>query len=191
MPAEKEPAHAFDKWQSFGHVPLDLRDAVECGWSHDAAQQILAAAFPGRDGITLAEARAALASTAGNGAKTARGTSHGNASAPDPATLAGQLLEEIADYRTERARVAAEHQAIRLAKANLKKLLKGSEVGVPEVRVLAGELGWNVREDEEGVTVPVNELIPYFRRPVVRELLAAKMRQVKLAREPGRTEDDG
>lgn len=49
---------------------------------------------------------------------------------------------------------------------------------VPQLRLLADELGWNVREDEEGVTVPVNELIPYFRRPVVRQLLAAKMRQV-------------
>jgi hypothetical protein len=173
--AAKNPAHTFDKWQSFGQVRLSLDDAVECGWSRDAAQQILAAAFPGRDALTLAEARDALASANGNGAGPGTG-----AQANDPAALATELVEQIADYRAERGRVAAEHQAIRLAKVNLKKMLKGSEVDIDEVRVLAGELGWTVREDEEGVTVPVNELIPFFRRPVVRELLAAKMRQVKL-----------
>lgn len=179
--AAKNSAHTFDKWQMFGHVRLGVDDAVECGWSRDAAQQVLAAAFPGRETLTLAEARAALASSTGNGAGPARGKT------PDPAALAGELVEQIADYRAERARVAGEHQAIRLAKVNLKKMLKASEVSIEDVRVLAGELGWAVREDEEGVTVPVNDLIPFFRRPVVRELLAAKMRQVKL----GASESDG
>jgi len=173
--AAKNPAHTFDKWQSFGQVRISIEDAVECGWSRDATLQILAAAFPGRDALTLTEARDALGSVSGNGA--GPGTS---AKADDPAALAAELLEQIADYRAERGRVAAEHQAIRLAKVNLKKMLKGSEVDIEDVRVLAGELGWAVREDEEGVTVPVNDLIPFFRRPVVRELLAAKMRQVKL-----------
>jgi hypothetical protein len=180
--AAKNPAHSFDKWQMFGHVRLGVEDAVECGWSRDAALQILAAAFPGRDTLTLAEARTALASTSGNGAGP-----RASAKTDDPAALATELVEQIAEYRAERARVAGEHQAIRLAKVNLKKMLKGSEVDIEDVRVLAGELGWAVREDEEGVTVPVNDLIPFFRRPVVRELLAAKMRQVKL----GASERDG
>jgi hypothetical protein len=179
MPAKNEPAPPPDKWTSFGRVPLRAEDAVECGWSHDAARQIIDAAFPGRDGITLAEARAALAGPASNG----------DAADPaDPARLAMQLVEEVADYRAERARVAGEHQAIRLAKVNLKKMLKGSEVGIDHVRALAGDLGWSLREDEEGVTVPVNELIPYFRRPVVRALLEAKMRQVNLAPRAGEGE---
>jgi hypothetical protein len=172
MAASKEPAKPFDKWQSFGHVPLRADDAVECGWSRAAAQQILDAAFPGRETIGLGEARAALDAGQGNG---------GPPGATDPAALARQLLEEVVDYRAERARVAGEHQAIRLAKVNLKKLLKSPDVTVLQLRALATELGWAVREDEEGVTVPVDDLIPFFRRPVVRELLAAKMRQVKLA----------
>ena len=171
MSGKNAAAKPFDKWQSFGHVPLRADDAVECGWSRAAAQQILAAAFPGSDPVTLAEARAALDAGQGNGAAPP---------AADPAGLARQLVEEIADYRVERARVAGEHQAIRLAKVNLKKLLKSPDVTVPQLRALAQELGWAVREDEEGVTVPVDDLIPFFRRPVVRELLAAKMRQVKL-----------
>ncbi len=182
--AAKNPAHTFDKWQSFGQVRLSVDDAVECGWSRDAAQQILAAAFPGKETLTLAEARDALASASGNGA--GPGT---HAKADDPAALAIELVEQIADYRAERGRFAAEHQAIRLAKVNLKKMLKASEVSIDDVRVLAGELGWAVREDEEGVTVPVNDLIPFFRRPVVRELLAAKMRQVKLG--PSESESAG
>jgi len=163
----------FDKWQSFGRVVLRADDAVECGWSRDAAQQILAAAFPGRDTVTLAEARATLDAGRGNGAAPG---------AADPAGLAGQLLEEIVDYRVERARVAGEHQAIRLAKVNLKKLLKSPDVTVPQLRALGEDLGWAVREDEEGVTVPVDDLIPFFRRPVVRLLLDAKMKQCGLAR---------
>lgn len=179
MSAKKEPASPPDKWQTVGHLPLRAEDAVECGWSRDAAREIIAAAFPGRESITLAEARAALAASpataaSGNGAG-------GPAGANDVAALAAQLVEEVADYRVERAQVAAQHQPIRLAKVNLKKMLKDSEIGVEHVRALANDLGWPVREDEEGVTVPVNDIIPYFRRPVVRELLAAKMRQVKLA----------
>jgi hypothetical protein len=164
MPAKEQ--FVPDKWQAFGHVPLSAADAVECGYSRAAAEALLAAAFPGQGNLTLAQGRQALGSV--------------REGSPPEQRLAAALLEEIADYRAERARIAAEHEAIRLAKANLKKLLKGSEVTVPELRVMADELGWSVREDEEGVTVPVNELIPYFRRPVVRELLAAKMRQVKL-----------
>ena len=171
MAASKEPAKPIDRWQSFGQVPLRAEDAVECGWSREAAQQILDAAFPGRSAISLGEARAALDAGRGNG---------GPPGAADPAALAHQLLEEIVEYRAERARVAGEHQAIRLSKVNLKKLLKSPDVTVAQLRALAAELGWSVREDEEGVTVPVNDLIPFFRRPVVRELLAAKMRQVKL-----------
>lgn len=178
--AAKNPAHTFDKWQSFGQIRLSVDDAVECGWSRDAVQQIVAAAFPGKETLTLAEARAALASPSGNGAGPPKG-----AKADDPAALASELVEQIADYRAERARVAGEHQAIRLAKVNLKKMLKASEVSIEDVRVLASELGWAVREDEEGVTVPLNDLIPFFRRPVVRELLAAKMRQVKLGPSEG------
>lgn len=173
MAASKEPAKPIDQWQRFGRVPLRTEDAVECGWSRAAAQQILDAAFPGRDGLSLGEARAALdAGGSGNGA--APGAS-------DPAALARQLIDEVIEYRAERARIAGEHQAIRLAKVNLKKLLKSPDVTVAQLRALAAELGWAVREDEEGVTVPVNDLIPFFRRPVVRELLDAKMRQVKLA----------
>ena len=164
MPAKEQ--FVPDKWQAFGHVPLSAADAVECGYSRAAAEALIAAALPGRNGLTLADARNELGSVRPGG--------------PPDQRLAAELLEEIVDYRAERAQIAGEHEAIRLAKANLKKLLKGSEVTVPELRVMADELGWSVREDEEGVTVPVNELIPYFRRPVVRELLAAKMRQVKL-----------
>ena len=161
-----------DKWQAFGHVPLSAADAVECGYTRAAADAALAAAFPGESGLTLAQAKKELGNV--------------RPSSPPEKRLAAQILEEIVDYRAERAKVAGDHQAIRLAKANLKKLLKGSDITVPQLRVLAEELGWNVREDEEGVTVPVNELIPYFRRPVVRQLLAAKMRQVgRGARELG------
>lgn len=165
MPA-KEPFFP-DKWQAFGRVPLSAADAVECGFTRAAADALLAAVFPGKTGLTLAQAKQELGTI--------------RPGSPPDQRLAAELLEEIVDYRVERARIAGEHEAIRLAKANLKKLLKGSEVTVPELRIMAEELGWSVREDEEGVTVPVNELIPYFRRPVVRELLAAKMRQVKLA----------
>ena len=38
---------------------------------------------------------------------------------------------------------------------NLKKLLKSPDVSVEQLRALAADLGWQVREDEEGVTVPV------------------------------------
>ena len=155
-----------DKWQSFGHLPLSAADAVECGYSRAAAEALIAGAFPGESGLTLAQAKKELGMI--------------RPGSPPEKRMAAQLLEEIADYRAERQRVAGKHQPIRLAKANLKKLLKGSDVTVPQLRALADELGWNVREDEEGVTVPVDDLIPYFRRPVVRDLLAAKMRQVKL-----------
>jgi hypothetical protein len=163
-----------DKWQAFGHVPLSAADAVECGYTRAAAEALVSAAFPGESGLTLAQAKKELGTV--------------RPSSPPGKRLAAQILEEIVDYRAERAKVAGDHQAIRLAKANLKKLLKGSDVTVPQLRMLAEELGWNVREDEEGVTVPVNELIPYFRRPVVRQLLAAKMRQIgRGARELGPT----
>jgi len=153
-----------DKWQAFGPVPLSAADAVECGYTRAAVDAALAAAFPCASGLTLAQAKKELGTV--------------RPGSPPEKRLAAQLLEEIVDYRVERARVAGKHEAIRLTKGNLKKLLKGSDVTVPQVRLLAEELGWSVREDEEGVTVPVNELIPYFRRPVVRDLLAAKMRQV-------------
>lgn len=163
-----------DKWQAFGNVPLSVADAVECGYTRAAAEALLAAAFPGQSGLTLAQAKKELGMI--------------RAGSPPEKKLAAQLLEEIVDYRAERALVAGRHQAIRLAKANLKKLLKGSDVTVPQLRLLGAELGWNIREDEEGVTVPVDELIPFFRRPVVRQLLAAKMRQVgRGARELGAT----
>ncbi len=155
-----------DKWQAFGHLPLSVADAVECGYSRAAAEALLAAAFPDESGLTLAQAKKELGMI--------------RAGSPPEKKLAALLIDEILAYRAERAEVAGRHQAIRLAKANLKKLLKGSDVTMPQLRALADELGWNVREDEEGVTVPVNDLIPYFRRPVVRDLLAAKMRQVKL-----------
>jgi hypothetical protein len=134
-----------DPWTSLGHLPLRAEDAVECGWSREGAERLLAAFFPGANGVTLA----------------------------------------VLAYRAERARVAAAYQAIRLAKVNIKKLLKSPDVTVAQLRVLAQELGWTVREDEEGVTVPVNELIPFFRRPVVRDLLDAKLRQVGLAPREG------
>jgi hypothetical protein len=178
MPENDPTVPAADKWRSFGHVVLRPEDAVECGWSRDGARAVLAAAFPGRDGITAADARAALASAAAG----ANGASDAAAR-----LRAAALVEEIVDYRAERARIATEHQAIRHAKVNLKKLLKSPDVSLPQLRALAQDLGWHVREDEEGVTVPVNELIPFFRRPVVRALLAAKMRQVGLAPPPEQT----
>lgn len=164
MPGKNE--FTPDRWQAFGHVPLSPDDAVECGWTRAGAAALIAAVFPDRAGITLAEARAALDGAGANGSGDAR--------------RAAQLVEEVLAYRAERAEVAGAHQAIRLAKVNLKKLLKSPDVTVAQLRTLAQDLGWNVREDEEGVTVPVNELIPFFRRPVVRDLLAAKMRQVRL-----------
>jgi hypothetical protein len=172
MPAKNE--FVPDKWQAFGHVPLSAADAVECGYTRAAAEALLDAAFPGESDLTLAQAKKELGMI--------------RPGSPKEKRLAAALLEEIVDYRAERARIAGDHEAIRLAKANLKKLLKGSEVTVAQLRALGAELGWSVREDEEGVTVPVNELIPYFRRPVVRDLLAAKMRQVgRGARELGAT----
>jgi hypothetical protein len=164
-------AATTDKWQSFGRVLLHAADAVECGWSRALAEQSLAALLPSRDVLSAAEARVALDAARANG----------GAPASAALALAAQIAEEILDYRIERARVAAAYQPIRHAKVNIKKLLKSQDVKVEQLRVLADELGWTVREDEEGVTVPVDELIPFFRRPVVRQLLDAKMKQVGLA----------
>ena len=177
MPAISEPAPAIDKWQKFGHVRLHAADAIECGWSRALAEQAFAALLPSRDGFTAAEARAALYAARANGGRPATASA-----ATDPLALAAQLVEEILDYRIERARVAAEYQPIRQTKVNIKRLLKSADVKIEQLRALASELGWTVREDEEGVTVPVDELIPFFRRPVVRQLLDAKMKQVGLAR---------
>lgn len=174
MPATSEPAPGTDKWQRFAQVRLHAADAVECGWSRALAEQTFAALLPSPDGFTAAEARAALDTARASDLRPANGT-------PDPLALAAQLAEEILDYRIERTRVAAAYQPIRQTRVNIKKLLKSADVKIEQLRALASELGWTVREDEEGVTVPVDELIPFFRRPVVRQLLDAKMRQVGLA----------
>lgn len=175
MPAKKDPAPPVDKWQSFGHVKLDAAEAVECGWTPEEAVKALAPLLDGRASLTAAEARVALDALPGNGAS-------------DDRALAAQIAEELLDYRIERGRVAAYYQPIRQTRVNLKKMLKSEDVTeemtVDLLRVLARELGWNVREDEEGVTVPVDALLPFYRRPIVRQLLDAKMRQVGLARVP-------
>lgn len=181
MAAPNEPAGTADKWQSFGHARIDADAAVECGWSRDGAAQTLAAAFPGQETLTAAEARAALEAARGNGGPPAATRGDATPPAPEPGQLAARLVEDVLDYRIERAQVAARYQAIRHAKVNLKRLLKSADVNVDQLRVLGTELGWAVREDEEGVTVPVNDLIPFFRRPVVRQLLDAKMKQCGLA----------
>jgi len=90
------------------------------------------------------------------------------------------MAQEMLDYRIERAQVVADYQAIRLTKVNLKRVK--SEVGVDVLRALARDLGWTIREDEEGMTVTVEDLLPYFRRPAVRQLLDAKLAQVGRAR---------
>jgi hypothetical protein len=164
MPGDHPTVPLPDEWQGFAHVPLRVEDAVECGFSREAAQSLLRAALPGEDCVTLGAAWAALQALGANGSV--------------ERSRAAALIDDILEYRAERARVAGAHQPIRHAKINIKKLLKSPDVSVAQLRTLAQELGWHVREDEEGVTVPVNELIPYFRRPVVRDLLAAKLRQV-------------
>jgi len=168
MPAASEPPKTTDKWTRFASQRLHPADAVECGWSRTLAEQSFAALLPGRDAFTAGEVRAALDAAGANGGA-------------HPANAA-QIAEEILDYRIERGRVAAEYQPIRQTKVNIKRMLKSADVNVEQLRVLARELGWTVREDEEGVTVPVDELIPFFRRPVVRQLLDAKMKQCGLAR---------
>lgn len=94
--------------------------------------------------------------------------------------LCARIGLEMLDYRVERAEVARRCEAIRYTRANLKKLTP-RDVGIDVVRALARHLGWWLREDEEGVTVPVADLLPYFRRPVVRALLEAKRAQCGLA----------
>ena len=182
MPAPNEPATTTDKWQSFGHVKLHAADAVECGWPRTLAEQSFAAVFAARDPITAAEAHAALDAARTNGDGSPQAVAGRPAAVPaDQLGLAAELAEDLLDYRIERVQVAATYQAIRHARVNLKRLLKSPDVNVDQLRVLAADLGWAVREDEEGVTVPVNDLLPFFRRPVVRQLLDAKMRQCGLA----------
>jgi len=136
-------------------IRLFPADAVECGWSRDVAGQLFAARFPGRSSVTVAE----FAAIRSDG---------------DP--LAAQIGDEMLAYRIERERMAAAYAPIRLTRANLKRLgLDPATVGA--LRALAGELGWRLRDDEEGETVPIDDLLPFYRRPVVRTVLDRKMAQ--------------
>lgn len=177
MPADRQTTepdpehdeHEPDPWTRHGHLVLRPADAVECGWSREAADALFRELFPGRDAVPAAELHARLAG-AGDGA--------GPAGEAERRKLFAEMAREMLDYRIERQRVVAENEPIRLTKVNLKRVK--SELGVDVLRALARELGWTVREDEEGLTVPVEDLLPYFRRPVVRELLAAKRAQCGL-----------
>ncbi len=176
MPPDRPPnAQDLEKdpWTIHGHLVLRPADAVECGWSREAAEAIFRELFPGRDAVPAAELHARLVG-GGDGA--------GPVGPAERRELFAQVAREMLDYRIERQRVVAENEPIRLTKVNLKRVK--SELGVDVLRALARELGWTVREDEEGLTVPVEDLLPYFRRPVVRELLAAKRAQCGLPPAP-------
>jgi hypothetical protein len=165
-----------DKWLRWRHLVLRPADAAECGWSPAVAARAWEALLPGRDAATAAEVRDVL-----------EGTGNGTGSPPSslPAEARGVLatmVDEMLDYRIERAGVVARYQPIRLTKVNLKRVK--SEVGVEVLRALAADLGWTIREDEEGMTVAVEDLLPYFRRPAVRQLLDAKLAQCRVVR-PG------
>jgi len=175
MPPGPAPAaDAQDLWTRHGHVVLRPADAVECGWSRESAEALFRETMGGRDAAPASEVRAVL-----DGATNGGGTAGQDAAGAQRRSLFGQMAREMLEYRVERMRVVAAHEAIRLTKVNLKRVK--SDLPVDVLRTLAADLGWTVREDEEGLTVPVEDLLPYFRRPVVRQLLAAKLAQCGLA----------
>jgi hypothetical protein len=153
---------------------------VECGWSRELGEHWFRVLFPGRESASAAEVQAifADASRLASLLASSRNPSDSRA-AEDPSNLFARIAEEMVDYRIERAQAATEYQAIRFTKVNLKRLAS-AEIGMGVLRALARDLGWHLREDEEGVTVPVGDLLAYFRRPLVRQLLDAKLVQCGL-----------
>lgn len=177
-------AQGDEKWALNSDVRLYPADAVECGWSRELGQLCFRVLFPGRDWASVREVRTLLDDAESCASLAARATAELGVSAvrQEAVALFPRVAEEMLDYRIERARVVAEYDAIRFTKVNLKRAAS-AEVGVGVLRALASELGWTLREDEEGITVPVAELLPYFRRPLVRQLLDAKLAQSGITRE--------
>ncbi|HEY8516205.1 MAG TPA: hypothetical protein VIS07_11885 [Candidatus Binatia bacterium] len=169
-------ANANERWVRWRHLVLRPTDAVECGFSPEVAQRVWQAVLPDRDAATAAEVRALL-----DGA--ANGAGNGTAPAGPPRKVLetfAEMAEEMLSYRIERARVVADYQPIRLTKVNLKRVK--SELPLNVIRAMARDLGWTIREDEEGTTIAVEDLLPFFRRPAVRQLLDLKLAQVGRAR---------
>lgn len=180
MPAGETSDDADLRWRRLAHVRVRAADAVECGWSHEVAEALFRERFPDRDAVPAAELRA-LVEPGGDGASP-RAT--GEPEAADRGHLFAALAADVIDYRIERERVAGEYEPIRQTRVKL-KLLKSPDVSADVLRSLASELGWRLRDDEEGTTVPVADLLPYFRRPVVRQLLDAKMAQCGVVKPGG------
>ncbi|MEW6268663.1 MAG: hypothetical protein AB1689_05120 [Thermodesulfobacteriota bacterium] len=180
MPADHTSAvdatvDATNEWLRWRHLVLRPADAVECGFSPEVARRVWQAVLPGREAATAAEVRATLD---GTGDGTGRPPA---APAREALAAFAAMADEMLAYRIERARVVADYQPIRLTKVNLKRVK--SEVTIDVLRALARDLGWTIREDEEGMTVAVEDLLPYFRRPAVRQLLDAKLAQCGRARD--------
>ena len=180
-----EPKRAA-RWMAHDGLLLTPDDAVECGWSRHLAEECFREVLGGRTTATVAEARALLEHPAALRRQAGEGFDLGSASAhfAEIATAFATLAAEMIDYRIERAEIARDYGPIRFTRVNLKRVDAGESGGVA-IRALAKDLGWTLREDEEGVTVPIGELLPYFRRPMVRQLLDAKMAQCGLAAPAG------